>query len=671
MSHNVVLYSPDCCLDLKTMFCTSSTSIINAALTVATEQQQPTVNLTHKTQQQHNQQQPLFGPTLNATPTLCMITKHNNGSLNLWKLSFSDKGHFTQLLSISHSKRVCGHRFRVNDIACHPILPLLVTTSHHNMPGTFRSRVHSVSQFDQPTPNTPDSTAYLVSPSLPNQQMIVESKTFPNTGFCSELILWKVEPVGPLMKSGGITELARINSLEPTAFANVAWIPTLLPSTTLGPISNSPSACFVASDGRQLRIYQAVIDARSLLAEAQRHMLNVNDQRRFYYDSSDDEEDAPVLARERKSTEKVDHEVFRSLFKIVSLQSTARPGCVLELSPIVDARHDWQNTQLLHIFQEQLIFGDLKETSTSSASILDDTGKLPTDPIINLFQSTSSFEETFYLVVIEKTNNTSTLHMWRIVISSRSKFDSIITEAYAKEIVDDDSSRSVSPDCKDLIDHYSSNQSPPLIIKTRKVVTQKLPLPPDVEVIHATPSAGHLSSSNIYPACYAPFLIATACSDNHVRFWNCNVTNDEQTTDKKFEWTEWEMSNDIKLDSVCSDIELPGAPLYISCAYSGRIACAFKYGHSFMDTVNKKSDKKCRFINVGISIYECQSSGGSEWILEDTICVERIPLIESFSETQIAPLVDAALRNDRSAINKISTNPFSIDLKESDQVNLI
>jgi hypothetical protein len=48
--------------------------------------------------------------------------------------------------------------------------------------------------------------------------------------FCSELILWRVDPVGPLSKSGGITELARINSHEISAFSDVAWIPTLLPS---------------------------------------------------------------------------------------------------------------------------------------------------------------------------------------------------------------------------------------------------------------------------------------------------------------------------------------------------------------------------------------------------------------------------------------------------------
>ena len=73
--------------------------------------------------------------------------------------------------------------------------------------------------------------------------------------------------MGPLSKSGGVSELARINSPEISAFSNVAWIPTLLPSTTLGNLSNSPSACFVASDGQSLRVYQAVIDARTLLAE--------------------------------------------------------------------------------------------------------------------------------------------------------------------------------------------------------------------------------------------------------------------------------------------------------------------------------------------------------------------------------------------------------------------
>jgi hypothetical protein len=62
-----------------------------------------------------------------------MITKHTNGTLNLWSVMFAERSKFAQLLNISHSSRASGHRFRVNGITCHPVLPLLLTTSHHNI----------------------------------------------------------------------------------------------------------------------------------------------------------------------------------------------------------------------------------------------------------------------------------------------------------------------------------------------------------------------------------------------------------------------------------------------------------------------------------------------------------------------------------------------------------
>ena len=67
------------------------------------------------------------------SPIVGMISKHSNGTLNLWNVMFSDKSKFTNLLNIRHKSRASGHRFRVNDIACHPVLPLLLTTSHHNV----------------------------------------------------------------------------------------------------------------------------------------------------------------------------------------------------------------------------------------------------------------------------------------------------------------------------------------------------------------------------------------------------------------------------------------------------------------------------------------------------------------------------------------------------------
>lgn len=80
------------------------------------------------------------------SPVVNLVTKHDNGTLNLWQLIFADKSKFSQVLSIGHKSRASGHRFRVNDITCHPVLPLLLTTSHHNIVEQNRaqSQSHSV-----------------------------------------------------------------------------------------------------------------------------------------------------------------------------------------------------------------------------------------------------------------------------------------------------------------------------------------------------------------------------------------------------------------------------------------------------------------------------------------------------------------------------------------------
>lgn len=567
------------------------------------------------------------------SPTVSMVTKHSNGTLNLWQLTFADKTKFTQVLSIGHVSRASGHRFRVNDITCHPVLPLLLTTSHHNIP-------------DTPTGNS--NGPYSPNLFTPNRSKDV---CVP-TGFCSELILWRVDAVGPLAQSGGVEELARINSLEISAFSNVAWIPTLLPSTTLGSLSNSPSACFVASDGECLRVYQAVIDARTLLAE-----ISSSERKTRLMDtmsvSSDCSSEGGALPQAPWHTK----------IKIVSQQSTARPGCIIQLDSIDDATHDWQNTQFLHVFQEQLITGERNEAKQFDASENFDIGFMETQmgAMVDL-QQNAIFEEPFYIVLIERTTNGSTIHMWRIVIASQPE-PSDLTEStmYVPDcnLVQDldepdptgrrqslagfltnDASRGVQPD----------GQAPHVSIKTTKVCTQELPLPEGVDVVHAAPAAGHLSSSSIYPACFAPYIIVTACSDSTSRFWRCKITkNDKETVNPfavhdsfNYEWCEWDM---LSCDRE-SAIEISGQPLHISAAYSGRIACAYKYGKSF--TRPNKGDPDSRYVNLCVAIYECESTGGSEWILEDTIHLKNVHL----PRINIDPHLDLSYLHDRSMLQK-------------------
>ena len=132
-------------------------------------------------------------------PNVLMISKHLNGSLNQWQISFQENSKFSTVVSIAHVSRVCGHRFRTNSAVCHPALPLLITTSQHNIPEKDEDQSDS------------------------------EEDSQAGFQYCSELILWRVDPVGPLSKSGGLVELAKINAPHVSAFSEVAWVPTLLP----------------------------------------------------------------------------------------------------------------------------------------------------------------------------------------------------------------------------------------------------------------------------------------------------------------------------------------------------------------------------------------------------------------------------------------------------------
>lgn len=78
----------------------------------------------HQHQLQQQQQQSPF-----AAGVVYMVSKHSNGTLNLWKLQFQENSKYQSLINISHMYRVCGHRFRVGHITSHPILPFLLTNS--------------------------------------------------------------------------------------------------------------------------------------------------------------------------------------------------------------------------------------------------------------------------------------------------------------------------------------------------------------------------------------------------------------------------------------------------------------------------------------------------------------------------------------------------------------
>ncbi|KAM4710002.1 dmX-like protein 1 isoform 2-T2 [Discoglossus pictus] len=515
------------------------------------------------------------------TPNVLMISKHADGSLNQWQVSFAEESAFSTVLSISHKSRYCGHRFHLSDLACHSVLPLLLTTSHHNALRTpevnGNCAKHNLSEVDE-----------LVMSNRSREGSVEECQD-PNAVY-SELILWRVDPVGPLSFSGGVSELARINSLHISAFSNVAWLPALIPSYCLGTYCNSPSACFVASDGQNLRLYQAVIDAKKLLCELSN----------------------PEISK-----------YVGEVFNIISQQSTARPGCIIELDAITNL--NGRKTQLLHVFQEDFILGNLKKNEASGNSgHLSDSSE----------NSQTGFSEKFYLVVIEWTKEKrSVLHMWylhlkSVPVSVEDKSGSS-TSGSGQPLDESFSSLSGEKIPSPLTQRYQTckanlQSTSKMTLSSELVYSQELDLPDGVEVISVKPSAGHLSSSSIYPVCRAPYLLATSCSDGKVRFWHCRVdtgmllTSTEQEKSIIYAWEEWPLLIEDEFQN--GAVSIPGRPIEVSCAHTNCLAVAFK------QATNRASTSSQEFL-MHVSIFECESTGGSCWILEQTIHLDELSTI--------------------------------------------
>ncbi|KJH47114.1 hypothetical protein DICVIV_06822 [Dictyocaulus viviparus] len=465
--------------------------------------------------------------------TIHVLTNHENGSLNLWHMAIDDNSNFSTILSITHMSRMCGHRFQINQIVAHPVLPLLLTTSQ------FRA--------SETTQNTYFPIDYKQERSA-----------------LSEVILWKIAPVGPLCKSGGVQELARVASPFRTGFDCLGWIPVILPSCTLGTVCNSSSSCFIASDGRNLIIYQAVVDAQGLLSE----IYNSTRRREF---SSD----------ETLSTSQLKHPEVGLLqqFNVVSTQSTAKPGCVLEVGKIPNVVTSNAELLLLHIFPERLVID-------SSASIIEDCQMRMGDVVDR--SKAAVFNDRYFVVIVERGmdyENMSELITIDPEVSNQengpSRHTNVSTPSVAK-----------------------------LFFNSEKVCEQLVPLPSGVHILSVCPAAGHLSSSSLYPACQAPYVMITSCDDDVVRFWRC--LDSEPGSVNKYEWREWNMISDNRP----SELELEGTILSVSAAHSGRIACAYD-PKSGRNTTQNVAD-------VEIGVFECESSGGVEWMREDTFDLRNI-----------------------------------------------
>uniref|UniRef100_A0A7E4VLC2 WD_REPEATS_REGION domain-containing protein n=1 Tax=Panagrellus redivivus TaxID=6233 RepID=A0A7E4VLC2_PANRE len=491
--------------------------------------------------------------------TIHLLTSHMNGSLNLWDLTTEDNHSLTHILNIVHRSRMCGHRFHISKVVAHPVLPLLLTASQ------AAKKDESESARD------------------------------------SELILWKVSPVSPLCKSGGVRELARLNSNSAHAFDCLSWVPAILPSSTLGTVCNSPSSCFIASNHGKLLIYQAVVDARGLLAE----LYSSKVTRRNLSSSTESLDESAAIEASPDLCE---------TFNVVSTQSTAKPGCVLFLGDVENSSHESSDMLMLHVFNEELTLNNVVENDEHAErnSLVIDRSR------------SATFSDNYFIVMVVRTATEDRLRMWSLTVASQ-------LPVPMKNYVDDEE---VKPDGDDFYPAAPTN--PPSVAKlsiTSKVVyDEPIELPSGVRVLNCVVAAGHLPSAGLYPACRAPYLLLLSCSDDHIRFLRCATRSNPDGT-YEHEWNQWKMIS----DDIDSELELDGEIYDISAAHSGRFASAYRNGGSHEHRPGATLTE-----DLEVSVYECESSGGVEWLQEDTFRLDKYvtqttntrSLLESFRQEE-------------------------------------
>ncbi|THD24695.1 hypothetical protein D915_004581 [Fasciola hepatica] len=534
---------------------------------------------------------------------VAVVTRHANGSLRYWRMDVSESSHFQWIVGVNGSARLSGHRFRTEAIVSHPLLPLVLTTSHYkSTENVFHSR----------DPQTPENHSELILWSVGPVGPLTSSASGPLTGLnCSHCTHERgrsnstvqfpsSEPVdanvislsthGGCSFQGGLFEVARIDvshsSSAHTWFSDLAWFPCLL-TTSVTPY---PVALFVGGvtsgpdEIDQLGCFLAFTDAgnslfRTVQCQEAGGLKNPTD-----------------LASS-------DTTGFLMHLQVILPQSTRRSPEISTEQPAADTVPE---TLLFHIFPSELI-------PRAKSDELLKVGDSP-DPLVS-----DKFSSIYFVVRLTRWRSASVGHSQNMTRSS-DQTSTCQLEMWRIRVITEagfllDSSRPTQTQLSSFDE----------LLTADKVCDCQLQLPPGVSVERAEVSAAHvswaaLSTYNAPP----PYLIVSACSDGCLRFWRCeqrvnNTPKDAYESLAQFRWCEWLMplaralSSSIELDG-----DQPPFVLDVDCAYSGRLAVA--YQPCLPDTsVRITHSSAADWSQVLVAVYECESSGGCEWILEDTI----------------------------------------------------
>ena len=422
----------------------------------------------------------------------------------------------------------------------------------------------------------------------------------------NELIIWNADLAGPLDQESQIRELSRITSPEPRSFKHATWVPPIaLADTTKGALSRCPSfGLFVANVGNELCLFQTSLYP----------IIPPNSSHTHYYET------IPLYER--------------SLKEITVFSHSGKNGMSF-ISLIENDLDEYQDIVALHAFRMSSAALESDPSTVSSVDL--------SDELLLVLIENQKFDSSGVQIGTPNSQTSSSglrshLHVWRVVLGKEEVMPQI------------ERSNSLDPWFQ------PSSQSTLVCYATvTKVLSEPFPIVnTNSYIVRSTASCDIASSLQLQlPSLAAPYLFNTVCSDGQIFCWQFQVKllppqvevslggdtssrhNIEVSVYDVFGGSSF-MKGPMKVLNCVTDEVLRDLPLstHTPCSFSSAYPGRFAMAHLLTKPLPSMTSTNPLDQHAMVSIWECESSGGLQWVCESVLPLHGYGGLATSSKTQ-------------------------------------
>ena len=599
-------------------------------------------------------------PKTKPDSTLILVSSHLNGSLNTWSVELTVQSNFcTSIAGLIHCGGTGGHHSQVRAIHRHPWLPVLMTVS-----------------ADLLSAEDNGASAEKEEGRSEERSILKEGGGgYGGGGVESELIIWNADLPGPLEHKSRLNELSRMTSSDPLSFRYVAWVPPIsVGGANEGAFARCPSSgLFIANVGKELRLYQSSLYCITKPQPSQNQTSGLGGP-------------PPTASRSESIFEEEGGRASSGGLDVTVTSQLGREGISI-VNVVEKDLSKMDEIVSLHAFRmcSLITSFEIKKSLDSSfcrdiVVVLVENKTTRASPPSSSSSSSSSPSSSS-----QHTTVATFLHVWRITICSKCIVDQedSFTSGWSLPPPSPSSSSSSSVPLRPRSQSQAHLQPIVYTATVEKVYFSSLPLPSGTHVVGSSPASDIASSLQLQlPTLSSPFLFSTACSDGTVRCWQFSVGSagmdrstpvpcgcELRSTDEKLDFELYEVfqtSDDEKQESVLSQTRylncyeeeafssLPlksFVPCGLSSAYAGRFSMAHQLTRAVVkNNVTTPLGSSAPSLSSSISslagpmkganpldqhavvsVWECESSGGSKWTCEATLPLSGLAQIADSS----------------------------------------